>query len=308
VARVAATEITRSTLHRWMVALAPEHSVPDAPDYIACVKRDRSLGLPLSSRALKVECQTLHQELQRKALDLLISSYWLAGAAAELGVRPAAREVRQRASGITATTGLTGKDAELRARAELSASAARHVLSARIRPITRNDALAYYRTHIRRFQRQELRYVDLAENFPTREAASRARIEVEAGKRLASISLHEVLERFNTTGRTDTRLAAEDAIFAARAHVLSGPVRLTAQYAIFEVTRIVRPRRESFSHAESAIRRELAAELRRSSLNAFIQSWRRRWIGRTSCAPGYVIDRCVQYHGAARADWTLALE
>jgi len=87
------------------------------------------------------------------------------------------------------------------------------------------------------------------------------------------------------------------AIFAARPHVVVGPLPLFGHYAVFEVTRIVPSRRQPLAQARSSIERQLAGEQQRQTLARFISAWRARWIAKTDCQPQDVMQKCRQYHG-----------
>jgi hypothetical protein len=262
-----------------MSAMAPEHVVPDPPHYTACVEHQKALALvQVAAKAtFENECKRQYQTLKRQALDFLISSYWLIEEASERGLKVSAREVDRRLQTNNGTPLVTSADAELKARAEVSAIGLRRSLRETEPAVTHAQALAYYRQHRRLFERRELRYVDIAEKFASAALAARAKSEVESGAKLAGISLHEVIERYNLRGREKQRRAAENAIFAARLHVLSGPIRLNRFYAIFEVTRIVPPRRQPFARVERSIDRRLAREQRRGKLARLVGAWRARW-------------------------------
>lgn len=285
VARVGSEPVSRAELTAKMAALAPEHFVPDAPRFDACVKRERAQAIVAgSSDVVRRECRQRYEALSHEALDSILLARWLVGEAAE-------RHLPQPPAGT------------LEARAAHAASELRELARAGEPPIGRAQALSYYRRHTRRFTRQELRYVDLAENYASAAAAAAAKRAIEArGGAAARLPLHEVVERFNTRGRGDTTEAAKTAIFSAAPGVLSGPVRITQFYAIFEVTRTVPPARRPFAAVRRQIERQLAESQRRARLARFVSAWRAKWIARTSCAPGYVTSRCRQYTGARSED------
>jgi hypothetical protein len=66
------------------------------------------------------------------------------------------------------------------------------------------------------------------------------------------------------------------------------------------VTRVVPPKRKSLAHVEHSIRQQLEREQQRRSLTRFIGAWRAKWIARTDCARGYVVELCRQYSGASK--------
>ena len=301
VARVGATPIAERTLERWMSATAPEHVVPDPPKFTACIQRQQSLSLTSSGQsALKSECAQQYQALREGSLRALITVRQLIAEAARRGLAASASEVAARLRKNQSALGsgaASTQDARLRAEAELAAIDLGHSLAASTSRVTRAQIAGYYHAHIGHFERQELRYVELAENFPNAAAASRAKRQVEAGASLARISLHEILERFNLTGRTHSTEAGRDAIFTAPPHLLSGPIKLNSAYTIFEVTRIVPPTRQPLARVEGSIARQLEADRRRQALSQFLTAWRKRWTAATSCSPGYVVQGCKQYTG-----------
>jgi hypothetical protein len=77
--------------------------------------------------------------------------------------------------------------------------------------------------------------------------------------------------------------------------MIEGPVRVGRNYFVFELKE-VRPLIQSpLAQVASSIRQELEAEARQRALAAFIASWRRKWIARTDCQPGFVVQKCRQY-------------
>lgn len=294
VARVGATPITRAQLQRRMAALAPEGVVPDAPRFAQCVRqRQAQVLVHALASLLRRECAQQYDALRRQALSSLIVSRWLIGEAVERGLLSASP------TGSDAAVQAAAATAERKLRASIDASEPR---------VGRAQALRYYRANRRAFERRELRYVDLAENFPTIASAAAAKRRIEARGGVAGLPLHEVVERFNTSGRSHTTEAGKDAIFSARPGVVGGPVELTRGYTIFEVIRIAPPSRRPFAAVERSIARRLQAARQRRSLAELIAAWRARWRARTSCAAGYVVQGCRNYHGARERGGPLAFD
>jgi foldase protein PrsA len=303
IVRIGNSTIKMSALDRRITAIAPEQPAPQPPRYTACVRRQETLTMGAAKAVLKGECERQYQTLRRQALNSLISSRWLIEEASSRSLRVSAREIEGRVRAKWSASPVAGaarEDAAFQARAELCALQLRQVLKEREPKVTRRQVVDYYREHIGRFERQELRYVDLAENFVSASAARRAREKIEAGASLARISLREVLERFNLTGRERQRRSAQETIFAAKPHVLSGPIKLNSTYTIFEVTRVVPPKRKSLARVERSIRRQLEREQQRRTLARFIGAWQAKWLARTDCARGYVVELCRQHRDARK--------
>jgi PPIC-type PPIASE domain len=310
VARVGSSTITQQALLRSIRALAPEHIAPEPPSYSACVKHQQELGLAQTGGStLKEECRQQYRALERQALALAISWQWLLGQAAARHLQISSAEVQARLredGGTSATAQGGGGQEQLLARAELAAAKLRQGVIDAQPPVTHAQLLDYYRRHLHHFERPELRYIELAENYPTVAAAEKARREVLAGVKLAGISLHEKLEGTYIPNGSFTKKAARKAIFAAKPHVLSQPVLLNAAYSFFEITRIVPAHLKPFAQVERSLRARLEGERRKRALARAISAWRREWTARTDCAPGYVIQKCRQYRGAKAPESQLA--
>lgn len=316
IARVGSSTITQQALRQAMTALAPEHIVPDPPSYSACIKREQTLALTQADDSeARRECQQQYQTLERQALALLISWQWLTGAAAarELTVSTAEVQARLREDGSSATAGPAGSEEQLLARAELSAAKLRQAALAAVPPVTHAQLLDYYHSHPRRFERPELRYIKLTENFESFAEAERGREDalagadtVRAGVKFAHAPIDEMIEGTYIVGGRHTTAVARRAIFSAKPHVLSQPVKLNAAYSFFEITRIVPAHLQSFAQIERSLRTKLEGERQMRALGRAVEAWRRESAARTDCAPGYVIQRCRQYKGAKAPESPLA--
>jgi hypothetical protein len=315
IARVGSSTITRQALRRAMAALAPEHIVPDPPSYSVCIEREQALALTQADG--RRECQQQYQTLERQALALLISWQWLAGAAAtrDLTVSTAEIHSRLREDGSSATPGPASSEEQLLARAELLAAKLRQAVLGAVPPVTHAQLLDYYHSHTRRFERPELRYIKLTENFESFAEAERGREDalagaeiVRAGVKFAHAPIDEIIEGTYIVGGRHTTAAARRAIFAAKPRVLSQPVKLNAAYSFFEITRIVPAHLQSFAQIERPLRTKLEGERQKRALGRAVEAWRREWAARTDCAPGYVIQRCRQYKGAKAPESPLAFD
>jgi foldase protein PrsA len=310
VARVGSSTITRQLLAGWMAAIAPEHFVPDPPQYSVCIKREVALALSeASSVAVKRECEAQYRGLERQGLESLITAQWLLGEAAARKLTVSGQEVQARRQDAAAAPAPgTGDDGALQARAELSAIKLRAFATAGASSISRAQVAEYYRQHIKSLEHPEVRYLDVAENLS---AAGAVKVwhEIRAGAyNLHKESLHELIEGTDITGGRYTTQAARRAIFAAKPHELSRPIKLNNYYAVFEVTRIVPASRPAFARVERTLRAQLEHERSERALTQFVSAWRRRWIARTDCAPGYIVQKCRQYTGAKAPENPVAFE
>jgi hypothetical protein len=261
------------------------------------------------------------RDLRRQALDLLITSAWLLGEAARQGLNVTAQEAnRHRVEEQTSTSadgrveaprllegaGQTLADVGLQARAELASSR----LVARARDdaprVTRTEVARDYARHRRRFAVPELREARITNRKTWREAQA-VRLEVERGASFMTRSERELV-RYATGKDFRRRSPLERAIRTARPNALMGPLKQGVDYFVFELKRVVTGRMLTLRQVEGSIRQRLTAARRRRALTEFVKSWRSRWIARTRCYPGYVVQRCSQYDGPAEAEDPLQLD
>lgn len=287
VVRVGGVAITRATVEHWTSAIAGGRVSPDP------AKR---------------------QKQREQALDFLISSQWQLGEAAEDGVELSALDLaRQLASKTRASfpngaaemheyleaTGQSAADVRLEASAELASIKIRQMLAGREPSITQAQVAAYYARNKQSFAIPERREL-LIGAVKSPAAAEALRREVAAGKPLASIVERQTVEltplNYGPSRGKDAILAR--AIHRARPHVLTGPVRFRGfDYYMFEVLNVTPAKQQTLAQARSAIARRLASEQQKRTLAAFLAVWRQKWIARTSCSPGWVVQKCRQYSG-----------
>jgi foldase protein PrsA len=267
--------------------------------YAASLAGGRSPGNAAKRRAL-------HDQ----ALDFLISSEWVVGEAAERGLAPSASEVEQHfdakkhasfPGGETEfreflhQTGRTLADVTLEVKAELAAARLRARATSGDPAITRAETLAYYDTHKAQVTLSERRQVE-ATNRKTEAMAEALRREVESGKK-SFASVAPLRDSVVRPPKLVSGPGLERAIYSAKLDTIVGPVKQRVDYYLLEVTQIVPPHLESFAEVQSVIAKYLAAQRQQKALARFIAAWRQKWIARTSCSPGYIVQKCRQYDG-----------
>jgi foldase protein PrsA len=321
VARVGDRAVTNATLAHWMAVMAPQHLVPDSPRYAACIARRRAFARQAATDELEHECGQEYEVLRQQALGFLISSRWLIDESAEEGMGVSRREVEQRLAEKESTfangkpefeeslkaIAHTAADVELELESELASEKIRRRLVSKEHRVAPTEIAAYYRQNIAHFHIPERRDFYIAENFPSEAFARRVMTEVQAGRSLANTSLSESRLRKPFTDYKGEKRTIYEAIFKAKQGVLTGPIRLNNLYFLIEVTRITPAYVESLAQVRRSIGKKLTAERRRQALATFVAAWRRKWIARTDCAVGYVVQKCRQYSGPMTLEDPLGL-
>jgi len=118
VVQVNGTPITKTAFDHWMSVAAASSSagttekpaVPEPPNYTTCIahlaktapKPEKGQKAPTTAQ-LKSECETEYKSLQTEVLGFLISSQWVIGEAASLGIKLTDAEVRKEFTKIKTT-------------------------------------------------------------------------------------------------------------------------------------------------------------------------------------------------------------
>lgn len=260
--------------------------------------------------------------LPNRTLSYLIYVRWLEGEAARLEVVPSQTEVHRRLLAYVGrsfpggehefhefltATGETLADAETEARAELTASRLRRQASADAPDVTAAEIDSYYEEHPLMFTVPEVRELHLT-NRKSAAAAERVIGEVRAGRIFTSRWQLLPTQRPPTLTATNAPEPLARAIYAAKPHVLIGPIRQGPDYNIIEVVRVVPPKRRPLGQVSAAIASRLRAAALQRTLAAAVAAWRVRWSAVTSCQPGYVVQRCRRYSGSRTPEDRLAFD
>jgi foldase protein PrsA len=319
VARIGSYPITFSAFDHRLTIEAHEAKlpVPDPPRFRTCISQLEARASSASAAALKERCEADYRTLRAQALDSLIATRWQIAESAEEGMPVSETKARAQLetakkrllSGagefekLLATSGKTVQDLLLEFEASEATASIDRGIAANVKPVTAADVARYYSAHRSQYALPELRDVKII-RISTDAEALRVKQEIESGKSFASVVSHIKLEQpiFSKEGLTlnlsrdfykEKPLA--DAIFAAKPDVLSGPVKISLGYYIFEVKRVKPPRQQTLKEVEGTIRQQLPGAMKQQAFQQFVAHWRSKWIARTSCSPGYVVPKCLQY-------------
>lgn len=285
--RVDGATITRATVKHWTNVI--EKSPPDG-----------SIGEePHGAHP----CSTPRQ----RALDFLISSRWLIDQAAAQGLAASDRAgvervltERKEANGAgefqesLKATGRTVADIQLEIEAELAAAAIRRTLASRAAHITQPEITAYYDNNQQHFLIPEQRIVDLVEDLPTRAAAAAVARRMRAGATYTGIANHETLEE---TSDIKEEIPVLHTIFKAHLGAISPPTPLKHLWGIFVVRKIIPAKITPLADATKTITNQLTTSHLQQLTSEFTSQYEKRWTSKTSCQPGYIIQKCSQYTG-----------
>jgi len=250
---------------------------------------------------------------RQAALEFLISARWLTGEAAVRGMavseQAVERTLRERIEPegedeferSLKRTGRIVADAKLEIEAELGAEAIRRVLARRAARITPQEVRAYYRRNALRLGLPERRVTDALEEIPSRAAAVALLKRVGTGPGFRKLALHEGL-KYRLYPEEPEKSAVLVWVFKARPGDVSGPMKYNKRWALFIVRRIIPPEALPLASVRAKATAGLIEERQRALTAEYLKTYRGRWLARTSCSSGYVVQRCRQYAGPVRPE------
>ena len=324
--------ITKDTFNHWMGVAAAATSattgaakpvLPDPPRYTACIAHLQATQpkpakgqSPPTQAQLKSQCEQQYKSLQQEVLGFLISSEWVLGEASSLGVKASDKEVKKRFMQIReqqfpkaaefekflANSGQTVSDLLLRVKLNLLSSKIQQKIVKEKSKVTDEQISKYYNEHKQRFEVPEKRAVNIILT-KGEAAAKKAKQEIESGQSFASVAKRASIDPISKAKggllpevvKGQQEQALSNAIFAAKAKVLSGPVKTPFGYYVFEVKGATPGSQQSLAQAKASVKSQLAATQQQTALSTFVKDFKKKWTGKTDCRKEYTVMDCKQY-------------
>jgi foldase protein PrsA len=339
VVQVNGTPISTAAFNHWIEVAATSTTggtgskpvVPVPPDYTACITHlaattPATKGSPAPTNAqLKSECATQYKSLQQEVLGFLITSQWVLNEAKALGVNVSDAEVKKQFGTIKnqqfpkaaefekflATSGQTVSDLLYRVKLNMfSAKVEQKILKAKS-TVTPADVEKYYNENKARFGTPEKRTIKIILT-KTEAEANKAKSEIESGKSFASVAKKVSIDPTSkAVGGLVTEVIKgqeakplDEAVFAAKTNVLSGPVKTPFGYYIYEVKTVTPGSQQSFAQVKASIKTQLAATQQQTALTKFKKEFVKKWTAQTECRSGFVVADCKAYKAPKGASTT----
>jgi foldase protein PrsA len=334
--------LTKTTFNHWMGVAAVSSSaaaggsptIPEPPAYSACIahllattpKPAKGQSAPTTAQ-LKSQCEQQYKTLQQEVLGFLISSEWVLGEGAALGVSVPDKEVKKRFEQVRsqqfpkaaeferflASSGQTVSDLLLRVKLNLlSAKIQQKIVRAKA-TVTHQQIAKYYKENPSRFGVPERRNLEIILTKTEAQAKS-AKREVESGKSFASVAKKVSIDPISKenggllTGvvKGQEEKALDEAAFKASVGVLEGPVKTPFGVYIFRVKSTTPGSTQSLAQSEATIKSQLTATQQQSALTNFVKKFKSKWTAKTDCRSGFVVMDCKQYKAPKTAGTTPA--
>lgn len=298
--------------------------VPDPPTYSACVAHlEVTAPKPAKGQTkptpatLKTQCEQQYTALKQQVLGFLISSNWVLGEASDQGVKVSDTEVKKQFNQIKtqqfpkeadfqkflANSGQTISDLLLRVKLDmLSQKIQQKVTKNAGKKPSQKEITAYYEQHKSQFGQPERRNI-LIILTKTQAQAEKAKQEVQSGKSFTSVAKASSIDPVSKASggslpgvvKGQEEKALDEAVFAAKLNLLSGPIKTPFGYYVFEVKKTLPASQQTLAQVQSTIQQQLTAQGQQKALSEFVKNFRKKWTGRTECRTGYVVQDCKSY-------------
>jgi foldase protein PrsA len=249
-------------------------------------------------------------------LGFLISSEWVLGEGAALGVGVTDKEVKKRFEQIRsqqfpkaaefqrflANSGQTVSDLLLRVKLNLLSSKIQQKIVRAKATVTHQQIEKYYKENPARFGVPERRDLEII-LVKTEAQASSAKKEVQSGKSFASVAKKVSIDPVSKANggllsgvvKGQSEKALDEAAFKAKVGVLEGPVKTPFGVYLFRVRAITPGSTQSLAQSEATIKAQLTATQQQSALTNFVKKFKSKWTAKTDCRTGFVVMDCKQY-------------
>jgi foldase protein PrsA len=331
VVQVAGKSITKDTFNHWMgIASASSATtagakpvVPEPPDYTACIAHLSAIapkpakGQAAPTRAqLKSECEQQYKSLQQEVLGFLISSEWVLGEAAHLGVKVTDKEVEKQFATVKTeqfpkpaefekflrSSDQTVSDLLLRVKLNLLSTKIQQKISKAKVKVTQAQVEKFYNENKQHFGTPEKRNIAIILT-KTEAEANKAKQEIGSGKSFASIAKAVSIDPTSKANggsiagvvKGQEEAALDSAIFAAKTNVLGGPVKTPFGFYVYEVKGVTKGSQQTLAQAQSSIKQQLTSTQQSTELSTFVANFKKKWVAKTECRSGYVVMDCKSY-------------
>ena len=331
VVQVNGNSITKDTYAHWLGIAAASSAttpgakpvVPEPPNYTACIahlkaiapKPAKGQSAPTEAQ-LKSECEQQYKSLQTEVLGFLISSEWVLGEAAHLGVKVSDKEVEKQFATVKneqfpkaaefekflKNSGQTVSDLLLRVKLNLLSTKIQQKISKAKINITQAQIEKYYNENKQHFGTPEKRTIAIILT-KTEAQAKKAKQEIESGKSFASVAKAVSIDPTSKTNggvivgvvKGQEEAALDSAVFTAAPNVLSGPVKTPFGYYIYEVKSISKGSQQTLAQAQASIKQQLTSTKQSTALTTFVANFKKTWTAKTVCRSGYVVMNCKSF-------------
>jgi parvulin-like peptidyl-prolyl isomerase len=305
--------------------------VQDVPDDLATVSQkdfDRAFAQQVKAAKLKkrpAEGSKKFEEVEEATLTELIEGIWLRGQAEEMGIKITDKQVEEELAQIKKSSfptpgsydkflqesGLSQEDVDDRVELQVVVNAIQEKVNAEAPAPTSSEISDYYEAEkASQFSEKESRDVRIIIN------KDKAKVEAakkELEKDNSPASWKKVAPKYSSDptskskgglqeGITEEFLKGElkEAIFGSATGEIKGPVKFETNWILTEVVKLNPAKSKSLAEVKAQIEETLKGEKQQEYLAEFASDFNTKWVDRTYCASGYVVEKCANFKGDGR--------
>jgi foldase protein PrsA len=330
VVNVDGTTTSQTTFNHWLNIAAASAAgqtgakvaLPDPPNFTKCIADRKATapkpvkGQPKTTDAqYKQSCQQQYDQLRQQVMSFLIRAQWLDSEASKQGISVSNQEVQasldkaRKASFPTATSfkvflknsGQTEADLLFRQRSQLIEQKITEKLTKGTTDVSQQDVTDYYnKNKAKQFTQPATR--DASVILTKDEAqAKAAKAAIDGG-----MSFSDAVKKYSTDPTTKAKngqltnitqgqgdTAFDTALFSAPTGKVSGPVKTSEGYYVFQVDRATPAKTQPLDNQlRASIKQIIVSDNQRNALNKFGKEYQDRWRGKTTCAKDYLVPDC----------------
>jgi foldase protein PrsA len=254
-----------------------------------------------------------YEQIAQQVMQFLVSAYWIEGEAADRGITASADEVKRQFKQtreqsfptekayekFLKQSGQTQADIDFRVKLDVLSNKVRQEVTSDTGDVSDKDIEDYYNDNKQQFSQPERRDVRVVLTKKL-DKAQDALKELQGGadfKKVAKKSSEDPATKDQggqllgiTKGQQEP--AFDKALFSAPKDKLSGPIKTSRGYYIFEVSKITPATTQPLSQSKAGIRQLLISQKQQQSLDEFTTGFRNKWRDRTDCVKQYAIPDC----------------
>jgi foldase protein PrsA len=326
VAVMAGNPITTATFNHWMYVAAKGQAsqsagspviVPnDPPNFTNCIAEVRK-QIPTLAKTpdatVKADCAQLFTSLSSQVMDFLVKAYWYQADATKLHITVSNAQVQKAfqaaekqefptAAQFQAFLKQTGQTlADIIYRVRINQIFMK--LSARYStPVTPAAIQAYYTAHLTQFGTPGTVNLEMVRT-KTASAAAAAKAALSSGSSWKTVAKKYSVDAStkNTGGvlsgvtKGEEETAFNNAIFAAKANKLEGPIKGQFGYYVFEVTSIKKATQQPLATASTQIKTLLTQQQSTSAQTKVDAHAKGNWFKQTKCRAEYAMADCFGF-------------
>jgi len=302
--------------------------VQDVADELATVSQkdfDRAFAQQVKAAKLKkppAPGSKKFEEVKKATLTELIEGIWLRAQAEEMGITVTDKQVEEELAQIKKSSfptpgsynkflkesGLSQEDVNDRVELQVVINAIQEKVNAEAPAPTSSEIQGYYEAEkATQFTEKESRDVRIIIN--------KDKAKVEAAKKAleadnSPANWKKVAPKYSSDptskskgglqeGITEEFLKGElkEAIFGSATGEIKGPVKFETNWILTEVVKLNPAKSKSLAEVKAQIEETLKGEKQQEYLGEFANDFNAKWLSRTYCADGYVIEKCANFKG-----------